>query len=155
MPAGATEEMIIIPPPLSLSLPTLSFTLLYLPISPCSHPVILPISPHYDYVLTGATEEMIKSAASQIDELVRKVQDLTTEKESSRVAYAALQTQLTEEQQRGTEAEANLTATFSQKIQEQSLRIVALEAEKSRLDAFIQVTPLAAVLYITPNTSYQ
>ena len=132
---------------------------------------------------------MIKSAASQIDELVRKVQDLTTEKEASRVALGALQTQLTEEQQvtplvlaryitphiypsnqlanspcpqatplvhptyitpanqlalvlqpqRAAETEATLSATFSKKVQEQSMRLVGLEAEKSRLDAFIQV----------------
>ena len=42
---------------------------------------------------------MIKSAATQIDELVRKVQDLSTDKESSREAMVVLQAQLTEEQQ--------------------------------------------------------
>ena len=42
--------------------------------------------------------------------------------------------------QRAAETEANLTAMFTKKIQEQSLRLVALEAEKSRLDSFIQVS---------------
>jgi len=41
------------------------------------------------------------------------------------------------EQQRGKDTEANLTVSFTQKLQEQSLRIVALEAEKTRLEKFI------------------